>query len=313
MPFSFMRSVLTILLTLCGLANLCAQEFGCHWISAPNPDSLSHIWFRQTYLEQGAPHTAYLTIASTGYYKLYVNECNVGIAPYYPPRQPNSDTPVEMTFDVTPYLRPDTNVVALCYAPSFPNVDSCQVSVLFHGVDSAGKSFCRVSDGNWLCRKANSRWTADGNEIVDGRFHNSSWKAAQFDIALWLPVEQRKDSKGRQVQVLTPSAPVLRHIHTNGYRYFDRDSAAVSYEFDTGFYGMLRLTLRESRRGERIFYDGLQYVCNGELDEQAYPVFRMGYYRRVRVTGGKYFRRDQITTVEALQMAYLPCFDAALW
>ncbi len=301
------------MLALCWLANLCAQEFGGHWIGAPCPDSLAHVWFRQTYLERDKPRTACLTVATTGYCKIYVNECNVGTSPYYPPREPYSGNPVEMTFDITPYLRPDTNVVALCYAPAYPHVDSCQVSVRFHGVDAAGNGFCRVSDGNWLCRLANSQWTADGQEMVDGRFHDSSWKAAQFNAALWLSAEQRTDTERRPVTRLSVAEPVLRHIHTAGYRYFDRDSAGVSYEFGTGFYGMLRLTLREAKRGERIFYDGLQYVCSGEMDEQAFPVFKIGYYRRLRLKGDKRFRRDQITAVEALQMALQPVADIASW
>ncbi len=300
-------------MTLMWMATLCAQEYGMHWIGVADPDSLSHVWFRQTYLEEGRPQQACVTVTSTGYYKLYVNECNVGTAVFYPAREPYSDNPVSMTFDVTPYLRSDTDVVALCYAPAYPHVDSCQVSVLFYGVDSAGQAFSRASDGDWLCRRANSRWTADGQELIDGRYHNPSWKAAWFDPALWLPAERRRDGRRRPVNYLSPDAPVLRHVHTDGYRYFDRDSTGVTYDFGEAFHGLLRLTLREARRGEHILYDGMEYICNGELDEQAFPVFRIGDYRRIRVSGDRRFRRDQITTVEALQMAPMASGDTLPW
>ena len=284
-----------------------------HWIGMPGPDSLSHVWFRQTYLEKGHPRQAYVTVATSGYYKLYVNECNVGTAAFYPSRETYSDKTVSMTFDVTPYLRSDTDVVALCYTPSYPHVDSCQISVLFCGIDSAGRPFSRASDGDWLCRRANSRWTSDGGEVVDGRCHNPSWKAAWFDPALWLSAECRNAPSRRHVTYLSPDAPVMHLAHSESYRFFDRDSTGVTYDFGPGFHGMLRLTLREARHGERIFYDGIEYICSGEMDEQMFPVFRTGDYRRVRVTGDRRFRRDQVVDVEALQMAPRADQNTSLW
>ena len=194
-------------MALCWLTTLCAQEFGSHWIRIPQPDSLSHVWFRQTYVEDGLPLEARVTVASPGFYKLYVNECNVGTALFYPPRLQADSQPVAMTFDVTPFLRADTNVVALCYAPSYPHVDSSQVSVQFFGVDASGAPFSRFSDGGWLCRRANSRWTVDGKEHVDGRLHDASWKAAWFNPALWLTADERKAAEGAKVTYL--SATIL--------------------------------------------------------------------------------------------------------
>ncbi len=311
-PLLMMKRLTMTMMALMWLANLSAQTVAGHWIGMSRPDSLSHVWFRQTYVEQGLPQTGQVTVVSPGYYKLYVNACNVGTALCYPPRPQGGDSLLAMTFDVTPYLRPDTNVIALCYAPVFPHVDSCQVSVAFFGEEADGRPFCRVSDRNWLCRPANSRWTAEGGEWVDGRHHHASWKQAAFDAALWTGAEERTADAGRQVESVSAASPVLRHVHTAGYRYFDRDrdDGGVAYEFGTGFHGALRLTLREARRGEHIVYDGLEYVCNGELDEQMMPVFRMADYRRVHVCGDRRFRVGQITSVEALQTAYEP--DAAL-
>lgn len=292
---------------------LCAQEYAVHWIGVPDPDSLSHVWFRQTYVEQGRPQQAFVSVVTSGYYKLYVNECNVGTAAFYPSRETYSDKAVSMTFDVTPYLRSDTDVVAICYAPSYPHLDSCQISVLFYGIDSSGRAFSRASDGDWLCRLANSRWTTDGGEVVDGRWHNSSWKAACFDPALWLSAECRKDPRRRLVTYLSPDAPVIHLDHSDSYSFFDPDSAGVTYDFGVPFHGMLRLTLREARHGERIFYDGMEYICSGEMDEQVFSVFRIGDYRRIRVTGDSRFRRDQVVNVEALRMVPRADGNASVW
>ena len=43
-----------------------AQEFDTHWISAPTPDSTSHLWFRQTYLSRQRPEVARITVKNAG-------------------------------------------------------------------------------------------------------------------------------------------------------------------------------------------------------------------------------------------------------
>lgn len=281
--------------------------FGAHWISHPQPDSLSHIWFRKAYLSDGRPQEAHITVVSTGYYKLYVNQCNVGTALFYPAREPYSDQPVGMTFDVTPYLRPDTNVIALCYSPTHPHQTSRQISVVCFGTSANGTRFSHVSDGNWLCRHANSSLTADGREIIDGRYHDPSWNGTEFAAAQWISADESDEGEQPSDTLSYPtpsgmSCPSLPQLsHTRGYNYFDAEADTVAYEFDTGFIGMLRLTLREARPSEHIMTGNFEYICNGEMDEQACPVFQIRPCRRIRVYGDQHFKRSQIVFVEALE------------
>lgn len=276
--------------------------FNAHWVSTPMPDSLTQVWFRQTYLSQGRAVNAHLVVASTGFYKVYVNQCNVGTALFYPTQQPDNGQAVAHEFDITTYLRPDTNVIAVWYAPSGPRCVDHQVSVIIYGTTVEGKPFSHVSDGNWLCRQANAAWLPDGHETIDGQGHDASWNAAAFNAALWVNAKETESNNGTSVKPSTTThAPHITHIKR--YKYFDAEGDTVDYEFGTGFRGMVRITLREAHPGERIFVDGNEYICNGQMDEQYCPVFRVEDCRRVRVYGDEHFSQEQITDIEALTIS----------
>ena len=66
-----------------------ASDFNTPWIFARQTCSQSRVFFRKTFLSQGMPQQAKLTIATSGYCKVYVNECKIGTAPYLPLRQDN--------------------------------------------------------------------------------------------------------------------------------------------------------------------------------------------------------------------------------
>lgn len=279
------------------------QEFDTHWISVPDVDSTSHVWFRQTYMMQGRPQEGTITVASKGLYKLYVNEYNVGRAAFYPTRAPYSDHVVVSTFDVTPYLRPDTNVVAFIYSPSYPHVDTKQVAVSFSGRDHNGQPFAHYSDDTWLCRRANSSLNMQGGEDIDGREHDPSWKATVFAQALWRHVIEQRGGPTEPITLQTGGYPITVLAHRWGYAYFDLMPGGVDYEMGRAYTGWVRLTLREARRGETIWFDNSSFVCNGELDEQACPQFATSFHRRVSVRGDNRFERAQIVDIEAIETA----------
>lgn len=287
-------------------AGASAQEFGTHWIVAPQADSTAHVWFRHAYVVPGRPQEGRLTVATTGVYKLYVNEHNVGTALFYPAREPHSAHAVAMDFDVTRYLRPDTNVVAVLYAPTYAHRDDRQLSVVFHGRGSDGTPFSHFSDGDWLCKVANSALNDVGGETIDGRRHDPTWKSTTPDLALWLPVRPTRPAVAVPLTHAPAIAPLPRITRRRGYVYFDPLPDGVEYEFGQGFHGRVRLTLREARRGMVLWFGRTAYVCNGSLDEQASPVFAIDDYRRLYVGGTEGFRRDLITDIEAIETAEVP-------
>ncbi len=296
-----MKSLTLFCGLLLSVLSALAQEFDTHWIAAPTPDSTAHMWFRQTYLPGNRAEEAHISVTTTGYFKLYVNECIVGTALFYPYRDGQTDEPMTATFDVTPFLRANTNVVALIYSPAFPQANRRQIAVSFYGREANGQPFCHYSDRNWLCRQANSRMKTGGGEYIDGRAHTTSWRATEYDPALWVGVEE---STGHPTSVSPASSPCLWApdvVHRRSYNYFDNTDSGTEYEFKKGFVGMVRLTIRNATRGERISLDNTDYICNGELDEQACPQFAIENHRRVTVSGDGRFRRDQITDIEAIE------------
>ena len=301
-----MDAIRTLLLTaLLGLTRLCAwsQAYCPQWISAPPSYTGSVLWFHKTFVVSKPLRQARLMVATGGKVKVYVCEANVGRALFYPSRQPGDGRPVTLTWDVTPYLRPDTIVVAVAYCPPCPGGGGHQVAACLYGTDVDGKPVSFVTNESWLCRPANTLLTDDGHEITDGRRHNTSWKSTTPQTALWTGC--LKDSTGQGQNSFPPDysttlpAEVLTHVWRS--KYFDVSGDSAQYEFGTAFHGMTRLTLREARPGETICYDGNTYVCSGEMDEQACPLFTTGTHRRVHVTGDNGFKRDHIVDMEALE------------
>lgn len=291
-----MRTQVAAILLWITLLSAYGQKFNTHWIYAPQADSTSHIWFRRAYTMQGRPRQASIKITTTGYYKLYVNECNVGKAVFYPFRPSNDSDAVEMTFDISPYLRKDTNVIAILYSPSFPSVSHRQIAVNFYGEAKDGTAFSYTSDESWLCRPANSRMTACGGELVDRRAYDVSWKAATINnLALWQPTASCHNGNSKPARV---SHEAMTVTHITRWEQTDISKTPNLIQPSYGFYGFARATMRDVKRGERLQFGNLQYICSGETDEQAFPQFGASYLGSISING----RSNKITTLEALEL-----------
>jgi hypothetical protein len=274
-----------------------ALQCKASWIFAPQADSPSRVYFRKLYFFEGRPKKATITIATTGYCKVYINECKVGTAPFLPLRYKEDDKAAEFTFDATPYLQSDSNVVAVLYSPTRTSstTQTKQIAVNLWGVDYKGKPFAYATDASWLCREANSRLTPEGLEIIDGRKHNNPWKAATInDLALWTHVAV--DSATSQLNYCTkPVAPRVSHIDSRDADDILSNNIPASHPF----YGFFRATLREARRGEKIKLGNVLYICNGTFDEQVFPEFGASFTNGISVEG----KRQRITNLEAVGIA----------
>ena len=63
---------------------------------------------------------------------------------------------------------------------------------------------------------------------------------------------------------------------------------------------LIRVTLRGCRRGERIRIGNLQYVCTGEMDEQAFTRFSPTDQNTVTICGDRHFCCEQVQEVESI-------------
>lgn len=175
-------------------------DFDCRWLSHPAPDDTSHVWFSRTIVtsEKDMPRAAYIRVATTGRFVLYVNGRNVSTALFTPDRQKGDTAVAAIAYDVQHFLRTDTNTIALLYCPSMRT--RRQVSVCFYGIAADSSHFavsgtdrpCFALNGNagWLCRHADTWQTHDGGEAMNRNLYPYRWTDANQPLALWQTVEE---------------------------------------------------------------------------------------------------------------------------
>lgn len=314
-------------LLVIGMTTASAQtaSLGPGEISCTTADSLSDIWFRHTYLTQRRPISAKLSVTARGRYRVYVNESNV--TPPLP--TDNCHHPVTIDIDVSGYLRSDSNTVAILYHPVGPH--DHQIAVCYYGVGRDGRPFGHNAGGGWLCRPVDE---GSGNGIDRGYTQTVS-------TACWTPVSvpgrleigvtkadselrtadsepQKNGSAQRRVSTemgVWPLATLLpvrvnRVTRVTAPRYSERTTEGIAYEFVTGFYGFVRLTLRGAKKGETITIGGRKYTCNGETDEQITTAFEPTYHRRVIVSGDSAFDASQVQRVDGVSLMTTTSYNA---
>ena len=135
--------------------------------------------------------------------------------------------------------------------------------------------------------------TADSElQTADSALRRVSTEMGVWPLATLLPV--------RVNRVTRVTAP----------RYSERTPEGIAYEFVTGFYGFVRLTLRGAKKGETIIIGGRKYTCNGETDEQITTAFEPTYHRRVIVSGDSAFDASQVQRVDGVSLMTTTSYNA---
>ena len=348
-----------------------AGDFDCRWMSHPTPDDTSHVWFSRTIVtsEKDMPRAAYIRVATTGRFVLYVNGRNVSTALFTPDRQKGDTAVAAIAYDVQRFLRTDTNTIALLYCPSMRT--HRQVSVCFYGIAADSSHFavsgtdrpCFALNGNagWLCRHADTWQTHDGGEAMNRNLYPYRWTDANQPLALWQAVKETSPSQPLttttphhlntptpQPLTTTPPQPLNtttpQHISTSqhlttttphhlttintlssedicGYsplrinplvdnaarisRIYtplltEQSGDTLTVHLVPNRRHLIRVTLRGCRRGERIRIGNLQYVCTGEMDEQAFTRFSPTDQNTVTISGDRHFCCEQVQEVESI-------------
>ena len=342
-------------------------DFDCRWLSHPAPDDTSHVWFSRTIVTSAKemPRAAYIRVATTGRFVLYVNGRNVSTALFTPDRQKGDTAVSAIAYDVQRFLRTDTNTIALLYCPSMRT--RRQVSVCFYGIAADSSHFavsgtdrpCFALNGNagWLCRHADTWQTHDGGEAMNRNLYPHRWTDANQPLAMWQAVEESSTPQHHNIspQHISPSqhlntttslntstsqhnniTSTPQHISTPQHLTI---SPPISSEDICGYSPLrinplidnaarisriytpllteqsgdtltvhlvpnrrhlIRVTLRGCRRGERIRIGNLQYVCTGEMDEQAFTRFSPTDQNTVTISGDRHFCCEQVQEVESI-------------
>lgn len=335
-------------LLVIGMTTASAQtaSLGPGEISCTTADSLSDIWFRHTYLTQRRPISATLSVTARGRYRVYVNESNV--TPPLP--TDNCHHPVTIDIDVSGYLRSDSNTVAILYHPVGPHDHQIAVCYYGVGRDGRpfghnadGGWLCRpvdegsgdgidrgytqtVSTACWTPASAPGRLEIEGTKAasaprrveMDGTKAASELRRVEIDGTKADSVLRTADSVLRRVSTergvwpLATQLPVRvnRVTRVTAPRYSERTPEGIAYEFVTGFYGFVRLTLRGAKKGETIIIGGRKYTCNGETDEQITTAFEPTYHRRVIVSGDSAFDASQVQRVDGVSLMTTTSYNA---
>ncbi len=269
-----------------------AQSMGTGTISCSAADTLSDIWFRHTYLNKRRPISGKLTITATGRYKIYINESNITptLTEVTPSNNANTKTATAV-IDISRYLRNDSNTIAILYHPLSISAADQAIAIGYYGILRNGKPFAHIGDNSWLCRPVPSV----GNDRIDWGYTQlvatACWTAAAIEqqplLAFWAEPQQRPTPTMQPGRIVTP-------------RYAEHNNNGIEYEFGTGFYGYIRITLRGVNRGDTITINGYPRICRGETDEQITTWQEPTYYRRIRVTGTGRFKPTCIQRIEGI-------------
>lgn len=336
-------------------------DFDCRWMSHPAPDDTSHVWFSRTIVtsEKDMPRAAYIRVATTGRFVLYVNGRNVSTALFTPDRQKGDTAVAAIAYDVQRFLRTDTNTIALLYCPSMRT--RRQVSVSFYGIAADSSHFavsgtdrpCFALNGNagWLCRHADTWQTHDGGEAMNRNLYPHRWTDPNQPLALWKAVEEISTSQHNTTTTSQHNNISPQHISTPQHlntttslttstqQHNNITPTPLSSEDICGYSPLrpnplvdnaarisriytpllteqsgdtltvhlvpnrrhlIRVTLRGCRRGERIRIGNLQYVCTGEMDEQAFTRFSPTDQNTVTISGDRHFCCEQVQEVESI-------------
>ena len=335
-------------LLVIGMTTASAQtaSLGPGEISCATADSLSDIWFRHTYLTQRRPISATLSVTARGRYRVYVNESNV--TPPLP--TDNCHHPVTIDIDISGYLRSDSNTVAILYHPVGPHDHQIAVCYYGVGRDGRpfghnadGGWLCRpvdegsgdgidrgytqtVSTACWTPVSAPGRLEIEEAKVaseprrveIEGTKVASAPRRVEIEGTKADSELRTADSALRRVSTemgVWPLATLLpvqvnRVTRVTAPRYSERTPEGIAYEFVTGFYGFVRLTLRGAKKGETITIGGRKYTCNGETDEQITTAFEPTYHRRVIVSGDSAFDASQVQRVDGVSLMTTTTYNA---
>ena len=328
-------------------------DFYCRWMSHPAPDDTSHVWFSRTIVTSAKemPRAAYIRVATTGRFVLYVNGRNVSTALFTPDRQKGDTAVAAIAYDVQRFLRTDTNTIALLYCPSMRT--RRQVSVSFYGIAADNSHFavsgtdrpCFALNGNagWLCRHADTWQSHDGGEAMNRNLYPHRWTDPNQPLAMWQAVEESSTSQPHNTtpqrhNITTPHNHTT-YLNTSTQQHNNITPTPLSSEDICGYSPLrpnplvdnaarisriytpllteqsgdtllvhlvpnrrhlIRVTLRGCRRGERIRIGNLQYVCTGEMDEQAFTRFSPTDQNTVTISGDRHFCCEQVQEVESI-------------
>ena len=309
----YVANLSTLLFALLITINLSASDWNLLWITCPQADSVSQVQYRHTYVFDGCPETGKISIASSGRHILFVNGYNVSVNVIEPGVSPVGNAVSMVTYDVTRYLKADSNIVAVWSSPVPPcRAGAKGMALAFYGLDAYGRRYSYRADDSWICRQSGSCTMPSGTEACDAQLADVDWHSSDFKYPVWQGAEisgKVSSVDGIRQRIPFYTVPlwhtVLRPVHIYGYKYFDVDGRHIVYRFPHTFNGWVRVTFRGMSSGAEVVANGLRYRCNGDIDEQACRRFTTTWQNSADIMLPPDASVDNIQNVEGIEIA--PC------
>lgn len=289
------------LICLCAIQGF-SQEWGTRWICHPKASDTAQVWFRKRVKTTAPQEKAFITVASTGRFRLYVNERNVVTDPFLGAIDSLEKHIKQYTIDVSRFLEGRETTIAVWYAPTSKRRSDKQLSLEFYGKDQRGKPFYAQADGSWFCKEASSATLGPGQEAINATRYDKLWHSTELKEKDWLRPMDSADTLTLPLQDTSPLYQGIRMSHVLSAVDEVADSTGVTFDFGRPFRGWVRITLRGAKKGERLCFGDHSYVCGGQMDEQAFPRFTITKQRFVKVSGDERFRREQIQNIEGVEV-----------
>ena len=265
------------------------------WIGGKNQ-------LRKEFRLEGRPLRARAYVCGLGYYELRLNGQKVGRNVLDPAWTTYDKRALYATYDVTRYLQPGMNAVAVMLGQGWSKTRALLLEL---DIDlEGGGTFKLASDGSWK--------TADGpvisdsiynGETYDARLETAGWDSPGFDDRSWLPAEAVPGPKGVLSAQLMPAIQVVDSLNPQN-RTCPKPGVYV-YDMGQNSSGWVELRVRgprgtavKLRFAELLYEDGMinqenlrgaraedVYILKGEGEEVWEPRFTYHGFRYVEVRG----------------------------
>lgn len=290
------------------LLSLKAQECSSLWLSCNNADKGQHVLYSHTYTDFPKLSDAKAILATDGYFRLYINGTLVSYPPYPFVRAPyreNADKThvIPTVLDISRYVVSGSNTISVLCSPSDPAL-STGFSLRFIGTTQSGDTLSFDAGRSWLYRPVEGKMLDYHAETQTGlNAKTISELQDKHRIMSWLPAELSYRSLYFEIKPYQEySYEYVSKIIRAASSYVDIDKKGVTFDFASGFYGQIRVTLRDTKPGQKIYIAGSEYICKGKWDEQFILHFASSWFKKVHISGGNDFLPNQIVKVEGLQI-----------
>ena len=274
--------------------------------------------FRRTFdVPQEGATDAIVRVCGLGAFNLFINGQRIGDGWLDPIGSDYRKVAYYKTFDITKYLRPGENVVAIEVADGWYGqgvvwgggfgFGSPKLLAEVEWVDRSGRTHSFGTEAGWKVRFGPTlRSNLYAGELRDARLVPTGWMLPGFDDSAWAAAVETPPGSPRLVSQVAPSIKEIRRIQPVA-RSMPEPGVYV-FDFGEHFSGVVRLRILDAKPGQTVTVqfgdfvgpDGrvdhslmkpcdvrqtLTYVCRGGETEEWTPTFTYFGFRYAEVTG----------------------------